>query len=90
MDVKVSLPDSFQNELSEQIKKAAYEAFNEIKSQSAYPDFMTIKQTAQFLGVSRGSLEQKFIPAGLPIVDVDGLMRISKKSAIEFMDKHNR
>lgn len=86
--VSVELPSSFSEDLTKQIKQSAYEAFKEIKRQSKFPDYMSMTQVAEFLNVSRTTLDKKITPSGLPVTEVDGLLRVSKKKAIEFMEQH--
>jgi excisionase family DNA binding protein len=90
MEVKVSMPEEFNNELSHQIYVAAESAFKEIKRKADYPDYMTIKQACSYIGVSRTTLMTKLIPAGLKMITIDGsLMRFSKKTIDEFLEQHN-
>lgn len=81
MEVKVSMPESFESELSQQIYAAAESAFKDMKRKADYPEYMKVSQACAYIGVSRTTLMTKLIPAGLKMITIDGsLMRFSKKS----------
>lgn len=84
------MPDEFNNELSQQIYAAAESAFKEMKRKADYPEYLTVKQTCAYVGVSRTTLMTKLIPAGLKMITIDGsLMRFSKKTIDDFLEQHN-
>lgn len=90
MEVKVSMPDEFSSELSQQIYAAAESAFKEIKRKADYPDYLTVKQACSYMNVSRTTLNTKLIPAGLKMITIDGsIMRFSKKTIDSFLEQHN-
>lgn len=90
MEVKVNMPEEFNKELSRQIYAAAESAFKEIKRKADYPEYLTVKQTCSYIGVSRTTLMAKLIPAGLKMITIDGsLMRFSKKAIDSFLEQHN-
>lgn len=90
MEVKVSMPESFESELSQQIYAAAESAFKEIKRKADYPEYLTVKQACSYIGVSRTTLSTKLIPSGLKVITIDGsLMRFSKKTIDSFLEQHN-
>lgn len=83
--VEVELPTSFTTDLEKIISDTLTSTMANLKHNNDYPDYLKIDQAAKFLGVSRNTLTQKFIPAGLPVITIQGLQRIAKKSAIKFM-----
>lgn len=87
--VKVELPEDFSRGLTETIKQSAIEAFSDLRKQTErYPEYMTLNEACSFMNVSRSTLQTKFIPAGLRIIQVDKLMRVSKKECIRFLTEH--
>lgn len=89
MEVKVSMPESFESELTQQIYAAAESAFKDMKRKADYPDYMKISEACSYIGVSRTTLMTKLIPAGLKMITIDSLMRFSKKSIDQFLSEHN-
>ncbi|WP_203649645.1 helix-turn-helix domain-containing protein [Secundilactobacillus yichangensis] len=84
--VNMELPEDFTRGLTETIKQSALEAFGEVKERATtYPEYMTINQACEYLNVSRSTLNSKFIPAGLHIVQIETLMRVSKTECNRFM-----
>lgn len=86
--VSVELPEDFTQELSEVIQQSINDGLADIKKQTEFPEYMKVEQAAQFLNVSRTTLTTKYIPAGLPVMNIDSLQRISKRACIEFMNQH--
>lgn len=87
--VNMELPEEFSRGLTETIKQSALEAFNDVKERATtYPEYMTINQACEYLNVSRSTLQNKYIVAGLKIIQIDSLMRISKAECDRFMAEH--
>lgn len=83
----VSLTDDFSSQLLQQFKDTATEAVKELNIVNSYPEYLTIKQAAEFLNCSRSTLERKYIPAGLKVITIGSLRRISKQECIDFYEK---
>lgn len=84
--VKMELPEDVTRGLTETIKQSALEAFSDMRKRTKdYPEYMTINQACEYLNISRTTLNSKLIPAGLKIVQIETLMRISKTECDRFM-----
>lgn len=88
MKVKVELPDEFEANLRDAILAMARESFEVVKNEARYPDYMRINEATNFLNCGRSTITSKFFPAGLKVINIDGLQYVSKKDAIAFMNEH--
>ncbi|MGF2384694.1 hypothetical protein [Lentilactobacillus otakiensis] len=89
MEATLSLPQEFLEQLQSVIQSTVHEMFGQSKVESQFPEYMKIDQAAKYMNCSRSTLERKFIPAGLKVINIEGLLRISKEACNEFYEHNN-
>lgn len=84
----IELPIEFDEQLKDAILTMAREAFNTVKAESAYHQYMKVDEACEFLNCSRNTLTGKYVRMGLPIILLEKAQYISKDDAIAFMNEH--
>lgn len=85
---KIELPQ----DLSEAIKKAAINAIYEASTQvvnNHYPNYLTKKQAAKYLGISPHTLDIWIVDARVPYRRIGNIYRFSREKLDEFMTSNN-
>jgi len=72
----------------ELIGRSIKEAFEIEQRRKEMPMNMNKKQACIYLNVSYNTLMSVYVPNGLKISEVDGIVRIRKKACDEFMERH--
>ncbi len=81
------LPE-IENELKELVLRATKEALETSEYQLKRKEWMSLKEGAAYAAVSYNSF-LKFRAMGLPICEIDGIKRVSKKQIDEFLHKNS-
>lgn len=55
-----------------------------------FPKYMNKSQAAKYMGVSYNTMMDKYVPAGLGLIIVDGVVRISQEECDRFMKEHQK
>jgi len=85
MNINIPVNDKFQDDFRRMLASVAQEVIQEVKvKETKAKDYMTIKETQEYLQISFGTL-QKWQQLGLKSITIEG-KRLFKKSTIdEFM-----
>lgn len=72
----------------ELIGQSIREAFEAEQRRKEMPMNMNKKQACEYLNVSYNTLMSVYVPNGLKVSVVDGIVRIRKQACDEFMERH--
>lgn len=87
MKLEVDLSKEVEIKLTEIASKVWSETFRKELEKQAYPEYMTLAQTCDYLNISRGTLNE-FIKNGLEVSKINQTKRISKTDAMQFMEEN--
>ena len=91
---KVTLEESAFQEIDERVAKQVQQNQDQLISylekKYQFPKYMNKSQAAKYLGVSYNTMMDKYVPAGLRLAIVDGVVRISKEECDRFMKEHQK
>lgn len=87
MEVKMQVPPEFEEHIKEEMLKTAVEAYKLAGKREALPEYMNMKQTAEYAGISFNTLK-KWIAMDLRVSTISGIQRISKKAIDDFYLEH--
>lgn len=73
----------------EMIAQSVKQAQEVVSKREELPRYMTKRQASEYCGVSFNTF-QKFIKAGLPIVSVDGVVRVDKNDVDAFFEQNKK
>ena len=89
-ELKIPLPDSFQDEIKDMFRMAASQAIDEaVQRERIAKDWMDQKTACEYLGISFGTL-QNFRRLGLKISTVQGKTLVSKKEINRCLEEHQQ
>lgn len=87
-ELKIPIPEAFNDELKSMLRAAAREVIQEVVTQETRAkDYMSAKEVQAYMGISPNTLAE-WIRLGLICSVVGSKRYISKKSLDEFLDKH--
>ncbi|MBF4501194.1 helix-turn-helix domain-containing protein [Savagea sp. SN6] len=85
------LPITFSNdslqELENLFRELAEKAVNDLRTKETVKQYFNKKEAAEYIGVSFNTLK-RFLIAGLPVVDIDGMQYIRKVDIDNFFEKN--
>lgn len=86
MNINIPLPREVQDDLRLMISQMARDVIQEVKGkESRAKDYMSIKETQEYLNISFGTL-QKFEGLGLKKCRIEGKILFKKSTIDEFMN----
>lgn len=87
-EIKIPIPESFNDELREMLRATAREVIQEtMKQEFKLKDYISAKELQAYMGISPNTLAE-WIRLGLPVSVIGSKRYISKKSLDEFIEKH--
>ncbi|MFT9412163.1 excisionase family DNA-binding protein [Liquorilactobacillus hordei] len=86
-ELKMSLSHDFEENLRGEVRGALDKIFDEIRQGSAYPEYMSVEQTANYVNVSRSTIDKWIKRRGLPTINVGGTTRIKRIELDEYLSK---
>ena len=87
-ELKIPIPEAFNDELKSMLRAAAREVIQEVVTQETRAkDYMSARDLQKYMGISPNTLAE-WIRLGLPVSVVGSKRYISKKSLDEFIEKH--
>lgn len=86
-ELKMSLSHDFEESLREDVRGALDQLFDEIRQSSAYPEYMSVGQSAEYVNVSRSTIDKWIKKRGLPTINVGGTTRIKRIELDEYLSK---
>ena len=87
-ELKIPIPESFNDDLREFLRSAAREVIQEVVTQETRAkDYMSAKEVQTYMGISPNTLAE-WIRLGLPVSVVGSKRYISKRHLDEFLEKH--
>lgn len=91
---KICLEESAFREIDERVKKKVKQNQDKLvallEKKYQFPKYMNKTQASKYLGVSYNTMMDKYVPAGLKLVIVDGVVRISQEECDRFMKEHQK
>ena len=76
--------------IAELVEKKQDELIALLEKKYQFPKYMNKMQPAKYLGVSYNTMMDKYVPAGLKMGIVNGVIRISKEECDRFMKEHQK
>ena len=87
-EIKIPIPEAFNDELKSMLRAAAREVIQEVVTQETRAkDYMSARDLQKYMGISPNTLAE-WIRLGLPVSVIGSKRYISKKSLDEFIEKH--
>ena len=91
---KFSLESDTFKPIQERIDKLATvkmeQIIEAIRKQYEFPKYMNKAQAAKYMNVSYNTMMQKYVPNGLKLIIVDGVVRISQDECDRFMEEYQK
>lgn len=91
---KLTMDDSafkiIDDRVYQQVKEAHGILLSILEKRYQFPKYMNKTQAAKYLGCSYNTMMDKYIPAGLKVIIVDGVTRISQEECDRFMSQHQK
>lgn len=63
---------------------------SQIEKRYSFPRFMNKQQAAKYMNISYNTLMQKYVPAGLKLSIIDGVVRISQEECDRFIKENQK
>lgn len=82
--------EPFREQISEEASKKMEQIVEAIKKQYEFPRYMNKAQAAKYMNVSYNTMMQKYVPSGLKLIIVDGVVRISQEECDRFMKTYQK
>lgn len=85
---------TFEETVTTTVKAVMKEAMNELEEKLAYkfyegvPEYMNYTQASEYVGVSVGTMRKFVNENGLPIVRLEGVVRLRKTDIDKFMQRY--
>lgn len=92
MELKIEsleLADPAFQPIVERIATAIQEANQVSTKRQELPRYMTKAQASEYIGCSFNTF-QKFVRAGLPLITVDGIVRVDQKDVDDFLAQNKK
>lgn len=88
MQAQIVLPSEFDADLKETIRQIVIEVMQETKQQpqTSKTEFFNLGQAADFIHVSRGTLNKLIKQGDIKVTFVESAKRISRKQLTDYMD----
>lgn len=91
---KVTLEESAFQEIDERVDQRVEKTQSELilllEKKYQFPKYLNKTQAAKYLNVSYNTMVNKYIPQGLKMGIIDGVVRISKEECDRFMKEHQK
>ncbi|MDU6524936.1 MAG: NUMOD1 domain-containing DNA-binding protein [Enterococcus sp.] len=91
---KVTLDDpafkSIDERVDQRVEKTQSELILLLEKKYQFPKYLNKTQAAKYLNVSYNTMVNKYIPQGLKMSIIDGVVRISKEECDRFMKEHQK
>lgn len=89
-ELKIPIPEAFNDELKHLLRAAAKEVIQEVITQETRAkDYMSAKEIQSYMGISPNTLAEWF-RIGLPCSVIGSKRYVSKRHLDEFLEKHIR
>lgn len=89
MSLSLQIPQEFYKGLHDELKDVYASAIGEAKRDFGYvKEYLTVKEACELVGVSRNTLNTRFIEAGLPQYRIGNQIFISKSELNQFIKNH--
>ncbi|MCT3034847.1 hypothetical protein [Pediococcus parvulus] len=87
MEVKMQVPPEFEEHIKREMLDSAVEAYKVAGKREQLPEWLNMKQSGQYAGVSFNTLK-KWIAMGLRVSTIGGVQRISKTAINDFYQQN--
>lgn len=85
----IELADPAFQPIVEMIANSIKEASEQVEKRKELPRYMTKQQASEYIGCSFNTF-QKMVRAGLPLISVDGIVRVDQKDVDEFLQQNKK
>lgn len=85
---------TFEETVTTTVREVVKEAINELEEKLVHkfyeeiPEYMNYTQASEYVGVSVGTMRKFVSEDGLPIVRLEGVVRLRKTDIDSFLQKH--
>lgn len=76
--------------VDQRVEKTQGELISLLEKKYQFPKYLNKTQAAKYLNVSYNTMVNKYIPQGLKMSIIDGVVRISKEECDRFMKEHQK
>lgn len=76
--------------VDQRVEKTQSELILMLEKKYEFPKYLNKTQAAKYLNVSYNTMMLKYVPQGLKMSIVDGVVRISKEECDRFMKEHQK
>lgn len=88
MKIELEMPVGLEEQLRSVVLSTVKDAINTFAGQSTTKEWMSIKEGADYAGVSFNSFK-KFREMGLKVCEIDGIKRVSKAEIDNFLERYS-
>lgn len=89
MKVEFEIPQmTLENQIQEVVVNSMEKSIAKYFEKRAAKEWMSIKEACNYIDVSYNTF-QRLREHGLPIAEINGIKRVSKKAIDEFLEKHS-
>lgn len=82
--------ESIDERVDERFQQKTDELLAWLKKKYEFPKYMNKTQAAKYMGVSYNTMMDKYVPNGLKLSIVDGVIRISQEECDRFMKENQK
>lgn len=82
--------EPIKKQVDDRVRESIAEIVSSIEKKYEFPRYMNKTQAARYMGVSYNTMVQKYVPAGLQLIIVEGVVRISKDECDRFMKENQK
>ncbi|MFT9004940.1 MAG: excisionase family DNA-binding protein [Liquorilactobacillus hordei] len=86
-ELSMKLSNELEQMIKEDVRESLANLLDEIKAGNAYPEYMSVEQTAKYVNVSRSTIDKWIKHRGLPTINVGGTTRIKRIELDEYLSK---
>lgn len=88
MRIELDMPQGLEEQLKAVVLAATKKAIEQSQKQLAAKEWMSIQEACEYIGVSFNTFS-KFRAMKLPVAEIDGIKRVSKKAIDSFLEKNS-
>lgn len=76
--------------VDQRVEKTQGELISLLEKKYQFPKYMNKTQAAKYMNISYNTMMDKYVPQGLKMSIVDGVIRISQEECDRFMKEHQK
>ncbi|WP_125762272.1 excisionase family DNA-binding protein [Companilactobacillus hulinensis] len=87
MELKVNVPDTLDQHIQDLVQQTVTEMLKDVQHGSKYNDYLNLGQAANYLSISRGTLNKVIEQYNIPVTMIGNATRIKKTDLDTYMKK---